>query len=106
MTNASASQEIADLNLNYMLLAQKLLRQDREGAMLRLGVSPELADLLLGMTLSQVVKLANTNFVLCSFRLDNARLVHAAKSPALQATHISIVLASRNQSQTQLAMAA
>jgi|SRR6185369_653977 len=104
MNNANASQEIADLNLNYVLLAQKLLRQDRASAMLRLGISGELADLLVRMTLAQIVKLANTNVVLCSFRLENANLVQDAKSPSLQQAHINIVFASA-RSQPRVAMA-
>ena len=70
-TNAAQmSKEIVDLNLTYMLLAQKLLREDRAAAMLRLGISAEMADMLLAMSLAEVVKLATSNFVLCAFRLD------------------------------------
>ncbi|HWI83349.1 flagellar transcriptional regulator FlhD [Ramlibacter sp.] len=101
-----ASQEIADLNLTYMLLAQKLLRQDRVGAMLRLGISTELADLLIGMSLAQIIKLATSNFVLCAFRLDDlpvAQVVQGTRQAALTQAHLSIVLAG---SHTQAALAA
>ncbi len=57
MNAANASKEIADLNLTYMLLAQRLLRQDRPAAMLRLGISPEMADLLIAMSLAEVIKI-------------------------------------------------
>ena len=43
------SKEIGDINLAYMLLAQKLVKHDRAAAMLKLGVSRELADMLAGM---------------------------------------------------------
>lgn len=93
------SKEISDLNLTYMLLAQKLLRQDRAAAMFRLGISRELADMLVGMSLAQIVRLATTNFVLCSFRLDDlasmGAVVQEAKDPLLQQAHVSIVLAGR-----------
>src|SRR4051794_6873620 len=65
------SKEIGEINLAYMLLAQKLVKQDRAEAMFRLGVGRELADLLANMSLSQIVKLAASNFLLCSFRLDD-----------------------------------
>ena len=71
MNGVELSREISDLNLTYMLLAQKLLRQDRAAAMFRLGITRELADMLVGMSLSQVVRLAATNFVLCGFRLGD-----------------------------------
>ncbi len=108
MNTAEASQEIADLNLTYMLLAQKLLKKDRAGAMLLLGISDELADILVSMTLSQLVKLAANNFLLCAFRLNEipaARVLDQAKTPALQQAHISIVLASARNA-ARLAMAA
>lgn len=97
MDPLDASKEIADLNLTYMLVAQKLLRQDRTSAMVRLGVSEELADMLIGMSLAQIIKLATSNFVLCAFRLDDlpiVKLVQDSREPSLQQAHLSIVLAS------------
>ena len=47
MAATEMTKEIADLNLTYMLLAQKLLREDKAAAMLRLGISNEMADLLI-----------------------------------------------------------
>jgi flagellar transcriptional activator FlhD len=97
MQSVDASKEIADLNLNYMLLAQKLLRQDRAAAMLRLGISAEMADLLIGMSLGEVVKLATSNFVLCAFRLDDLPIARTmmqdGRERSLQQAHLSILLA-------------
>lgn len=96
MNHLDASKEIADLNLTYMLVAQKLLRQDRASAMLRLGVTEELADMLIGMSLAQIIKLATSNFVLCAFRLDElpiVKLVQDTRETSLQQAHLSIVLA-------------
>lgn len=94
---ADASKEIADLNLTYMLLAQKLLREDRSAAMLRLGISPDMADLLSAMPLAEVIKLAASNFLLCAFRLDELpgfrTVLQGARQHALQQAHISIILA-------------
>jgi flagellar transcriptional activator FlhD len=99
MNGAETSREICDLNLTYMLLAQKLLKQDRAAAMFRLGISRELADMLMGMSSAQIVRLAATNFVLCSFRLEDLSsmpaVVQEARDASLQQAHISIVLAGR-----------
>lgn len=93
---AEMSKEIVDLNLTYMLLAQKLLREDRAAAMLRLGISAEMADMLLAMSLAEVVKLATSNFVLCAFRLDELpvirNVVQGERARSLQQAHLSIVL--------------
>lgn len=94
---ADAAKEIADLNLTYMLLAQKMLRSDRAAAMLRLGISPAVADMLSAMPLAEVIKLAASNFVLCTFRLDELpgfrSVAEGARQQALQQAHISILLA-------------
>lgn len=101
MEAGNASKEIADLNLTYMLLAQKLLRQDRAAAMLRLGISGEMADMLTGMSLAELVKLATSNFVLCAFRLDELpgvrSMIHPGRESALQQAHLSILLAGAHQ---------
>lgn len=97
MAPPEMSKEIADLNLTYMLLAQKLLREDKAAAMLRLGLSSEMADLLAGMSLAETIRLAASNFVLCAFRLDELPIVQnvfqAERQPSLQQAHISILLA-------------
>jgi hypothetical protein len=40
--------EIRELNLAHLMLAQKMLREDRETAMFRLGIGDAVADLLIG----------------------------------------------------------
>lgn len=97
MATTEMTKEIADLNLTYMLLAQKLLREDKAAAMLRLGISNEMADLLIGMSLAETIRIAASNFVLCAFRLDELPIVQnvmqGERQPALQQAHISILLA-------------
>lgn len=96
MDGADASKEIADLNLTYLLLAQKLLREDRPAAMLRLGVGAEVADLLLALPAAAVVKLATSNFLLCAFRLDELPVLRTVmqgpREHSLQQAHLSILL--------------
>ena len=93
------SKEISDINLAYMLLAQKLVKQDRAAAMFKLGVSRELADMLAGMSLAQILKLAASNFLLCSFRIDDhpsmSAVVGDEKDTTLQQAHMSILMSAR-----------
>lgn len=107
MDAADATREIADLNLTYMLLAQKLLREDRAAAMLRLGVGAEMADLLVAMSLSEVIQLAASNFVLCGFRLDDLPMVRSVmqggRERSLQQAHLAILLAGANNRAAQAA---
>lgn len=103
--STESCKEISDLNLCYMLLAQKLLREDRVRGALRLGISDEVADVLLGMSLPEIVRLATTNLVLCAFRLDDGpvvRMLRGDRKSALQQAHMAIVLSSARAQATGL----
>lgn len=75
MPTADPFNEMKEVNLAYLMLAQQMLRQDRETAMFRLGVSAEVADLLQGLTSGQVLKMAASNMLLCRFRFDDRLLI-------------------------------
>lgn len=100
MVETANTNEIGDLNLTYLLLAQRLVREDVATAMFRLGLSRELADLLGNLSLSQIVKLAASSLFLCRFRFDDhpvlSTLLTEGKTVALQQAHATILL-SRQQ---------
>jgi flagellar transcriptional activator FlhD len=97
--------EIREANLSYLMLAQNLIRADREQALFRLGVSEETADLLAVLTPSQAMRIASGSTLLCRFRFDdelvwNLLTSHGKATAANDATarlHASIVLAGRHQ---------
>lgn len=96
MIETGTTNEIGDLNLAYLLLAQRLVREDVATAMFRLGMSRQLADLLGNLSLSQIVKLSASSLLLCRFRFDDhpilSALTHDGKSLALQQAHAAILL--------------
>ena len=63
--------EIHEANLSYLMLAQSLIRQDREQALFRLGLSEAAADLINALSPAQVVKIASSNNLVCRMRIDN-----------------------------------
>lgn len=68
MNTETLLAEIRDQNLGYLMLAQKLLRQDRDEGMFRLGVDEDVADLIVNMTTSQMLHISNTNILICQMR--------------------------------------
>jgi flagellar transcriptional activator FlhD len=96
---AGIANDIRDVNLAYLLLAQRLVRDDRATAMIRLGLAGEMADLVANLSLTQVVKLAASSFLLCRFRLgDHAglrALTEEKKELPLKQAHASILLSSQ-----------
>ncbi len=96
--------EIREANLSYLMLAQSLIRSDREQALYRLGISEDNAALLALLTPSQMMKIASSNTLLCRFRMDDdmvwGLLTHHGKGAANDTTnrlHACILMAGRHQ---------
>lgn len=93
-----ASQELQELNLTYLLLAQRLLTQDKEAAMLQLQLNEEIADLILSLPTLQLARLAKINQCLFSLRIRDAKqleqLVCNERSRGMTQTHAALLLAS------------
>lgn len=98
MPNEKLLEEIRDANLNYLLLAQTMIRGDRDAAVYRLGISEELADLLKALSPAQLLKMAASSTLLCRFRYDHRLILnmlagHGNGKPMVH-THAAIVGAS------------
>ena len=96
--------EIREANLSYLMLAQSLVRADKEQALFRLGVSEETATLIGTLTPAQMMKVANGNTLLCRFRMDddvvwNLLTSHGkgAANDGMSRLHASILMAGRHQ---------
>ena len=96
--------EIREGNLSYLMLAQSLIRTDREQALYRLGVSDETAGLIDMLTPAQMMKIATGNTLLCRFRMDDDMVWNlitnhgkGAANDGMSRLHASILLAGRHQ---------
>ena len=96
--------EIREANLSYLMLAQSLIRADREQALYRLGISEETATLLNTLSPAQMMKMASGNTLLCRFRMDDdlvwGLLTNHSKPGANESVsrlHASILMAGRHQ---------
>jgi flagellar transcriptional activator FlhD len=99
MSAQETVDSIQEINLCYLMLAQRMLHEDRAVGMFRLGLSGQLADLLASLTLAQVVKLAASDQLLCFFRFNDHTMLNALTQPAKHAdiapTHAAVLLAGR-----------
>jgi flagellar transcriptional activator FlhD len=103
MTNEQMLAEIREANLNYLMLAQSLIRQDKADAQFRLGLTEEAADMLAALSPVQTMKVASGNMLLCRFRVDddlvwNLLTNHKPAKAANETTsrlHASILMAGR-----------
>ena len=103
MTNEQMLAEIREANLNYLMLAQSLIRQDKADAQFRLGLTEEAADMLAALSPAQTMKVASGNMLLCRFRVDDDMVwnlltnhsVSKVDNDATTKLHASILMAGR-----------
>jgi flagellar transcriptional activator FlhD len=96
--------EIREANLSYLMLAQSLIRSDREQALYRLGISEDTAAIIGTLTSAQMMKMCSGNTLLCRFRMDDdlvwGLLTSHGKNAAndsVNRLHASILMAGRHQ---------
>ncbi len=104
MTADQILAEIREANLSYLMLAQSLIRVDREQALFRLGISEDTAGLIGALTPAQMMKIAASNTLLCRFRMDDDIVWglltshgKAAANESVNRLHASILMAGRHQ---------
>jgi flagellar transcriptional activator FlhD len=100
--NEQLLQEVREVNLSYLVLAQHMIRADRAQALYRLGVSEEVAAIIDQLTPSQLMKIAASNQLILRFRFDddvvwNLLTSHSkaklAPGAAVAGLHANIVMA-------------
>lgn len=91
--------EIRDINLNYLLLAKQMLRDDKVSAMYRLGINQDLADILDKLSSAQLIKMAASNMLLCRFRFDDRLIAEMLSSDnrdqSVSRSHAAILMAGK-----------
>jgi flagellar transcriptional activator FlhD len=104
MTSEQILAEIREANLSYLMLAQSLIRHDREQALFRLGISEDNANLIGTLTAAQMMKIASGNTLLCRFRMDDDMVWNlitshgkGAANDGMSRLHASILMAGRHQ---------
>lgn len=90
MKRIDFQEEIKELNIAYLMLAQQMLRNDRETAMLRLGISEEVADLLAGLSSAKLARMASCQMLLPAFRFNDEFLAGLLAGNGRDATSASL----------------
>lgn len=89
--------EIKEINLGYILLAQRMLRKDKVAAMYRLGIGQDVSEIIGNLTSSQILKMAASNTLLCRFRFDDRLIAEMLSSHsrdhAASVSHAAILMA-------------
>ena len=90
-------QDIREANMTYLILAQNMIRADRPQAMYRLGISDEVAAILVQLSTGQMLKIASSNMLVCCFRFENQMvwdlLTSHSKDRGVAGVHAAILAA-------------
>ena len=70
-TEARMVNEIRELNLQYLILAQHLIRTDRAQAVFQLGISEAVADIIDALTPMQANRVASSSTLMCRVRFED-----------------------------------
>jgi flagellar transcriptional activator FlhD len=105
MKTEQLMNEIKELNLSFLVLAQAMIREDKAQALFRLGMSEGAADLLHQMSTQQLVRVASRNLMLCTMRftddviwglLTERHVPEGVADGNAERLHASVLMASRS----------
>lgn len=96
MNSNEQLQNIHNINLSYLLLAQRLIRDDPLAAGFQLGLDDNTIELLKDLSLPQLIKLSSIGQLICRLRIDNEAVIDCltkdSRIDALQRVHTGIIL--------------
>ena len=75
MASRGICRYIYDINYSYLLLTQSMISQDKNSAMINLGIDEAMADTLQNLLPAQIAKLAEVSQLLCLFRFDTPQTI-------------------------------
>jgi len=105
-SDQSIANDIAEVNLSYLILAQQMIRADRISALYRLGISEAVADLIITLRPSQLLKVASGGAMMCRLRVqdetvwdllaDHARSDSISGEKSAERLHARILIAGQH----------
>lgn len=97
MHNENLLEDIQEVNLSYLLLAQRMLKEDRETAMFRLKIDERMANVIDTLSIKQLSQMARSNQLLCRLAyVDPDQLAKLSGNPrelGMAQTHAALLMA-------------
>lgn len=91
------SDEIKEFNLTYLVLSQRLIREDKEAALVVLNIDSETAEFFIRLTAKELSAMASSNQLICKPAFDKtshlAAVLSNEKKRGLTETHVALLLA-------------
>lgn len=97
-------KKIADMNLTYLLLAQQLIREDLPTALVRLGMTTEVAEMLEQLSTQQILKISSGPSLVAGLKFTDPEFWNAylqdGRAQSASRFHASILMASQSLEHT------
>ena len=97
MVDTDTLNLIQEQNLSYLLLAQKLLQEDKQMGMFRLHFDESMANFILSLATGQLLELSSSGQLITQFSIKNheqvMRVLSNDRSKGLRQMHTSLMLA-------------
>jgi len=99
MRTEQLMEQIREANLSYLMLAQSMIREDKDGAIYRLGISGDVANIIDRLSPAQLVRMSASNMLLFRFRFDDRLIVemlsdHGA-GKLMAGSHAAVLMSAR-----------
>ena len=99
MKTEQLMEEIREANLSYLMLAQSMIREDKDAAIFRLGVNEDVANIIERLSPAQLVRMAASNMLLFRFRFDDRLIVGMlsdhGSGKLMAGSHAAVLMADR-----------
>jgi flagellar transcriptional activator FlhD len=100
MKKSTLLEQIRETNLSYLVLAKQLINEDKDDALIRLGIDEDTADMLVQLSNAQILRIASNNVPMCQIRFADPRVwrlaTHAGKEQHITGMHAAILMAGRS----------
>lgn len=95
----SFNEDVKRLNLDYLLLARKMLQDDKESACVTLGITKELGNKILDLSSEALILITDTSFLLPKIGHLNMQVLNTSEQTSHESVphrmHMAIGLATQ-----------
>lgn len=94
--NNEKLKDIYRMNLSYLLLCQRLIREDKSVAQYHLGITNDVMSKLITLSLPQLLNLSSINQLIFRLHIESEKVIEIltrdSRIEALQPVHAGIIL--------------
>lgn len=104
MLDESTLNEIQEINLTYLLLAQKIIKSDLPSALVMLNINQDVADMISSLKVGEMMEMSKLNQLICQFRavsdIHISAILRKDRDQGFNSIHAALVFSSPEASKS------